>query len=64
MATRHQSTINYQNYRTEKLQIHCKIHYTATIKKKVLFVFLSFIYFLPEKYSFDIENPTRYPACG
>ena len=44
MATWHQSTINYQNYRTEKLQIHCKIHYTATIKKKVLFVFLSFFF--------------------
>lgn len=62
MATRHQSTINYQNYRTEKLQIHCKIHYTATIKKKVLFVFLPFFFFSARKVFFQYRKSYVLPC--
>lgn len=62
MATRHQSTINYQNYRTEKLQIHCKIHYTATIKKKVLFVFLPFFFFFARKVFFQYRKSYVLPC--
>lgn len=62
MATRHQSTINYQNYRTEKLQIHCKIHYTATIKKKCFFVFLSFFFFFARKVFFQYRKSYALPC--